>query len=142
MDGNFLKHIKKYASYYLTIIAILGTLWAVFNFYDKWRDTAAQNRNDIITLTQTEKSHAKTDSLILDRLDKLEGKVIVVVTTSGAHDKEIKNLKASVLRYISRDEALSKEEFMRFIQEINGDSTIIYAYPYLMPKSKFKKIKP
>ena len=142
MDGKVLKHIKAYIGYYFTVIALIGSLWTVFVFYDKWKDGNDKMRADITTLTQSEKSHNKTDSLILDRFDKLEGKVVVVVGASGVHDKEIKGLKGSILRYISRDEALSKEDFMRFIQEINGDSTIIYAYPYLMPKSKFKKIKP
>jgi hypothetical protein len=137
-----LDHIKIYAGYYLAITIIFGGLWGGFVVFDNWKDDNAQIHSDIKTLIQEKKEHEKTDSILLSKISKLEERLGIVEVKTETHTKDIKGVKTSYLRYISQDEALTKEDFIRFIQEINGDSNIIYLYPYLLPKNKSKKIKP
>lgn len=136
------EHLKSYIGYYFTIIAVFGSIWTIFTFYDKWKDERTEMRNEINILKQEKKSHKTLDSILIEEIYSLDDRISIIENNTSNYTKEIKGVKKSVLRYISKDEALSKEEFMRFIQEINGDSNIIYMYPYLIPKNKLKTIKP
>jgi len=135
------EHLKSYIGYYFTIIAVIGSLWAIFVFYDKWKDEKILMRNEINTLKQEEKDHKRLDSLLLDEQYKLQARLKAIESKTDVQGKDIKGVKTSVVRYISQDEALTREDFVRFILEINGDSSIIQQYPYLLPKNKTKKTK-
>ena len=134
-------HLKSYIGYYFTIIAVLGSLWTIFVFYDKWKDEKVLMRTDITTLKQDEKDHRRLDSLLLDEYYKLQSRLKALESKTDVQSKDIKGVKTSVVRYISQDEALTREDFVRFILEINGDSSVIHMYPYLLPKNKTKKTK-
>lgn len=134
-------HIKTYVGYYLSIIAVIGSLWAIFGFYEKWRDEKTLMRNEIKILIQEKNDHRKIDSVLMDEQYILQSRLNAIESKSDIQGKDIKSVKSSVLRYMSQDEALTKVDFIRFVQEINGDSTIIYQYPYLLPKNKAKKSK-
>jgi hypothetical protein len=135
------EHVKSYMGYYLTIIAVIGSLWMIFIFYDKWKDEKTQMRNEINTLKQEQKDHRRLDSLLLEEQYKLQTRLSAIESKTDIQGKDIKGVKTSVVRYVSQDEALTREDFVRFILEINGDSSVIHMYPYLLPKNKTKKSK-
>jgi hypothetical protein len=135
------EHLKSYIGYYFTIIAVIGSLWAIFVFYDKWKDEKILMRTDINTLKQEKIDHRRLDSLLLDEQYKIVARLKDIESKTTTQSKEIKGVKTSVVRYISQDEALTREDFVRFILELNGDSSILQMYPYLLPKNKPKKSK-
>jgi hypothetical protein len=144
MGQNFesvLSHLKSYVGYYFTAIALIGSLWTVFVFYDKWKDEKVVMRNEINALKQQQKDTRKVDSILIEEQYKLQTKLTAVESKTEVQNKDIKGVKTSIVRYISQDEALTREDFIRFIFEINGDSSIINMYPYLLPKNKTKKPK-
>lgn len=138
---SVLGHLKLYVGHYFTIVALIGSLWTIFVFYDKWKDDKIQMRNEISTLKQQQKDHKKLDSILIDEQYDLQTRLVTIESKTDVQGKAIKGVKTSVVRYISQDEALTREDFVRFILEIYGDSSIIQMYPYLLPKNKAKKIK-
>jgi hypothetical protein len=135
------EHLKTYVGHYFTIIAVIGSLWAIFVFYDKWKDEKTLMRNEINILKQEQKDHRRLDSLLLDEQYKLQNRLSAIESKTDGQGKDIKGVKTSIIRYVSQDEALTRVDFVRFVQEIYGDSNIIYLYPYLLPKNKNKKTK-
>ena len=134
-----LEHLKTYIGYYFTIIAVIGSLWTAFVFYDKWKDEKVVMRGEINTLMQDEKDDKKFDSLLLIEYYKLQARVDATESKNDVQSKDIKGVKSSIVRYISKDEALTRADFVRFVLEINGDSSIIHMYPYLLPKNRKPK---
>ena len=136
---SVLTHLKTYVGYYATIITLIGALWTIFVFYDKWKDENTLMHSEINTLKQEQKDYKKSDSILVNEQYKLQARLTAIESKTEVLGKDIKGVKTSVVRYISQDEALTREDFVRFILEINGDSSIINMYPYLLPKNKIKK---
>ena len=132
-------HIKLYMGYYTTIATVIGILWTVFILFDKWKDNNTQVHNDITMLILNQKLQRRNDSILIEQFILLDKKTKDINNKIDVNIKDFNILKRSYLRYLSQDEALSKVDFIRFIQEIYGDSNIIYMYPYLLPKKNTTK---
>ena len=132
-------HIKLYVGYYTTIATVIGILWTVFILFDKWKDNNTQVHNDITMLILNQKLQRRNDSILIEQFILLDKKTKDINNKIDVNIKDFNILKRSYLRYLSQDEALSKVDFIRFIQEIYGDSNIIYMYPYLLPKKNTTK---
>lgn len=90
-------------------IAVIGALWAVFTILDIIRDNQAANvefQHEVREYMGSETR--KTDSLI----------VIVEAVRSEQWDTQdkVQNLQNSYTRYLKRDESLTRDEFIKYME--------------------------
>jgi len=72
------EHLKSYVGYYFTIIAVIGSLWTIFVFYDKWKDEKVLMRTEINTLKQEQKDHKTLDSILIEEIYSLDDRISII----------------------------------------------------------------
>ena len=108
------KIVFKILKVFLLLGGAVGMVWGVFALVDNIKDgnTATKEQLEkIITVQEAEK--IKTDSLSINmqRLNK----------NMGHLTKEQKSLRQSYVRYLSNDDALTKDDFLEYMQGIELD---------------------
>jgi len=108
------KTIFKVLGYFLTVAASVTVIWGVFTFVDNKNDADVSTQDQleiIIAVQETEK--VKTDSISVN-IQRLNRNINHLT-------KEQKSLRQSYVRYLSNDDALTKDDFLEYMQGIELD---------------------
>ena len=111
---SLLTHIKIYTEYYFAIVSALGIIWGVFTFYHKWKDGNDQLKKDVQVIIVTQKQQTKTDSLLLFNQNAM-------IMQLEENTKVTNSLQSSYVRYISNDKALTKSDFVKYMEGLSFD---------------------
>ena len=63
----------------------------------------------------------KTDSLLLKNQEGIEKQLIEIKGATDDNTKNLKSLSSSYIRYISNDKALSKSDFLQYMEGLSLD---------------------
>lgn len=116
---SFFEHLKTYVSYYTVITAVIGILWTGFVIYDNWRDNNQLLQNNIKNIINTQKRQIKTDSLLLDNQIKMKADIDNLKTNGVTTIENMNALQRSYIRYISNDKALTKQDFLEYMEGLS-----------------------
>lgn len=113
---SLFNHMKVFSSQYLTLATFVGIIWGGFVVYDNWKDNNKDMQNKVKTIIDSQIRQQRTDSLLLlgqtDIRTEFESfKLIFDQKTST-----LNSLQKSYVRYISNDEALTKKDFLEYME--------------------------
>ena len=118
---GFLKSVKAISEQYFMIASAVAALWGGFVVYDNWRDTNKELVSSVNTIKTTQMQQIKTDSLLLKNQNGIEKQLIDIKDATDNNTKNIKSLSSSYVRYISNDKALSKTDFLQYMEGLSLD---------------------
>lgn len=113
---SFFKHIETFSKQYFTLASFVGIVWGGFVIYDNWRDNNSEMQEKFKTLMDSEIRQRKTDSLLLEgqieiRKDFEDFKIVFDQKTTT-----LSSLQKSYIKYISNDNALTKKDFVEYME--------------------------
>jgi len=118
----FLAHIKEYVEYYLAVVSALGILWGGFVIYNNWIHKNEQLHNDVKTIMVIQKKQTEVDSVLLNRQKEIGLQLNALQSASDENSEHLKFLETSYVKYLSKDKALSKEDFLKYMEGLNYDT--------------------
>lgn len=118
----FLEHIKTYISYYLAVTTALGALWGGFVIYDNWKDSNKKIQDNVKTIINTQIRQERMDSLLLRNQIEMRTDIDLIKDNSTKYIEKNDALQRSYIRYISNDKALTKTDFLEYMEGLNIDS--------------------
>lgn len=124
MEGKFtklLKHMGTFSSQYLTIVTFAGIILAGYKVYDEWNDSNDKIQENVEMVVKNQKDQQKMDSLLLQGQIQLRGDLEDHIKTSEEFVKQLQSLQKSYIRYISNDDALTKTDFLQYMEGLSVD---------------------
>jgi hypothetical protein len=119
---GFFEHLKTYISYYVAMTTVLGGLWGVFVMYDNWRDNNKILQENVKSIIEKQNLQTKRDSILLENQQEIRIELdYVKINTENSLD-QIKALQKSYIRYISNDDALTKAQFLEYMEGLSVES--------------------
>lgn len=118
---TFLKGLKIYAEQYFLIASVIGVIWGGFVMYDKWKHNNEELIDTVKTIRETQISQLKTDSLIMINQFEMKGQLDDLKGITHQNSEDIKSLSRSYVKYISNDKALSKSDFLKYMEGLSLD---------------------
>ena len=118
---TFLKGLKIYAEQYFLIASVIGVIWGGFVMYDKWKDNNEELIKTVKTIRETQISQLKTDSVLLINQFTMRGQLDEIRGITDQNSEDIKSLSRSYIKYISSDKALSKSDFLKYMEGLSLD---------------------
>lgn len=106
-----MKLIFRIVGYFLATASAVTVIWGVATYFNKSETRTQHIENSLETIIETQQSESvKTDSLMfnVNRLNRN------VNDLTGSHNA----LRESYVNYLSHDDALTKEEFIDYMQGI------------------------
>ncbi len=116
---SFFETLNKFISYYGSIATVLGMLWGGFVMYDKWKDSNQLLQSNIKNIIETQKKQITNDSILLDNQKKLKIEVDNLKINGTTTIENMSALQRSYIRYISNDNALTKQEFLEYMEGLS-----------------------
>jgi len=106
-----LKGVVKYVSLFTLIVGAVTIIWKTAVFFDDRGDQTVQIEEKLeVIITQQNEQDVKIDSLMQDVT--LVRRQLTDLTSSQ------NSLRDSYVRYLSNDDALTKEEFIKYMEGI------------------------
>jgi len=118
---RLLKHIGTFSSQYLTIVTFAGIILGGYKTYDKWNHSNDKMQEKVETVVQNQKSQRKIDSLLLQGQIDLRKDLEEHIKNTEEFVKQLKSLKKSYIKYISNDNALTKKDFLEYMEGLSVD---------------------
>jgi hypothetical protein len=119
---SFFAHFKTYVSYYIAITTALGALWGGFVIYDNWKDSNIKIQDSVKTIISTQIRQEKTDSLLLRNQIEIRDDLNLIKDNNARYIERNDALQRSYIKYISNDKALTKTDFLEYMEGLNIDS--------------------
>lgn len=116
---TFFQHLKTYISNYVAITTALGALWGGFVMYDNWRDNNKLLQKNVKNIIDTQKRQMVTDSLLLDNQIKMKVEIDNLRLNGVQTINNMNALQRSYIKYISNDEALTKQDFLKYMEGLS-----------------------
>lgn len=116
-----LEHMKAFSTQYLTIATFVGIIWGAFVIYDNWRDNNSMLTKDVKTIIDSQIDQKKTDSLLLVGQQELRQDFENHIKIADENAQQLKALQKSYIRYIGNDDALTKKDFLEYMQGLTID---------------------
>lgn len=119
---SFMEHLKTYISYYVAITSVIGIMWGGFVIYDNWRDGNKEMQNSVKSIINTQSRQEKTDSILLKNQIEIREDINSLKDNGIIYIERIDALQRSYIRYISNDKALTKTDFLEYMDGLNMES--------------------
>jgi hypothetical protein len=116
-----IENIKTYTGYYFAVTSAVGILWGGFVLFDNWRDSNVVLVSTVKTIRETQIQQGKTDSLLLVNQTAMEKKLNEIQLRTNDASSSIRSLSTSYVKYISNDQSLSKEDFLKYMDGLSLD---------------------
>jgi len=113
---SFFDHLKLYTQQYLAISSVIGIIWGGFLVYDNFRDTNKVMQQDVKSIISVQKQQQRTDSLLLQNQIEMSRELGIIKETGNENIEKLNSLQKSYIRYISNDKALSKQDFLEYME--------------------------
>jgi hypothetical protein len=147
--SSFFGHIKSFSSQYLTLASFIGIIWGGFLVYDNWRDNNKLLNEKVITIIKSQSEQKQTDSLLLVGQKELKQEVEDLKSFFEQEKGTLNSLQRSYVRYISNDDALTKKDFLEYMEGLTIEEKKKQIEQTLIdkdtikidPKIKIRKIK-
>ena len=111
-----LEHIKLFSSQYLTIVTFAGIILGGYKVYDKWNDSIKLVQEKVEIVMKNQESQKKIDSLLLQSQNNLRKEFEEHTKNIDRFEKQLHSLQKSYVRYISNDDALTKQDFLQYME--------------------------
>lgn len=115
-------HMKNFSTQYFTLATFVGIIWGGFLVYDNWRDNNKDMQEKVKTIIDSQIRQQRTDSLLLQGQLKLQNEFkefnLIFDTKIGT----LNSLQKSYIRYISNDQALTKNDFLQYMEGLTIES--------------------
>ncbi|HOH61197.1 MAG TPA: hypothetical protein PK698_01760 [Bacilli bacterium] len=111
-----LEHIKLFSSQYLTIVTFAGIILGGYKVYDKWNDSIKLVQEKVEIVMKNQESQKKIDSLLLQSQNNLRKEFEDHTKNIDRFEKQLQSLQKSYVRYISNDDALTKQDFLQYME--------------------------
>jgi len=118
---RLLKHIGTFSSQYLTIVTFAGIILGGYKTYNKWNHSNDKMQEKVETVVQNQKSQRKIDSLLLQGQIDLRKDLEEHIKNTEEFVKQLKSLEKSYIKYISNDNALTKKDFLEYMEGLSVD---------------------
>jgi hypothetical protein len=116
---GFLKSVKAISEQYFMIASAVAALWGGFVVYDNWRDTNKALVSSVNSIKATQIEQMKTDSILLKNQEGIERQLTDIKGVTDSNGKYLKSLSSSYIRYISNDKALTKTDFLQYMDGLS-----------------------
>ena len=133
------KLILKFIGGFLSVVAAATIVWRVAVYFDDQKDESEVIKTQLDTIIDTQDHQTKMNDSIYVKLEKLSKDVNVL-------KEEEQALRKSYVRYLSNDEALTKEDFINYMQGLTLDlkkkeivSDLIVSEEVITPPLKLEK---
>jgi hypothetical protein len=131
--SNFFTHIQTFTSQYFTIVSFVGIVWGGFVVYDNWKDNNEKMNEKFENLIKSEVRQQKTDSLLLEGQTEIRNEFEEFKMVFEQQTKTINSLQKSYIKYISNDKALTKQDFLDYMEGLTVDEKKNYLNNYQNP---------
>lgn len=124
MSGKFIKgleHMKNFSSQYLTIVSFAGIILGGYKVYDAWSDSNDQIKKSFEIIMSSQKEEEKRDSLLLEEQLDLRSDFEEHLKNSDEFVRQLQSLQKSYIRYIGNDDALTKNDFLKYMEGLSVD---------------------
>lgn len=122
MNGKFtkgLEHMKNFSSQYLTIVTFAGIILGGYKIYDKWSHSNDQIQEKVEIMVDNQRYQQKMDSLLLQGQIDLRSDLEEHIKNSDEFVRQLQSLQKSYVRYISNDNALTKQDFLEYMEGLS-----------------------
>jgi hypothetical protein len=119
---SFFDHLKTYISYYIAITTAIGILWSCFIVYRNWVDNNKNLQNNVENITNGQIKLQTADSLLLQNQIEIKKEIDNLKEGIENNTEKLNSLEKSYIRYISNDEALTKSDFLKYMDGLTIDS--------------------
>lgn len=116
-----LEHIKLFSSQYLTIVTFAGIILGGYKVYDKWNDSIKLVQEKVEIVMKNQESQKKIDSLLLQSQNNLRKEFEEHTKNIDRFEKQLQSLQKSYVRYISNDDALTKQDFLQYMEGLTSE---------------------
>lgn len=114
-----LEHMKNFSSQYLTIVTFAGIILGGYKIYDAWNSGNEKVQEKVEIMVENQKTQQKTDSLLLQGQIDLRKDFEEHLKISDELTKQVQALQKSYIRYISNDDALTKTDFLEYMEGLS-----------------------
>lgn len=114
-----LEHMKNFSSQYLTIVTFAGIILGGYKIYDKWSHSNDQIQEKVEIMVENQESQKRLDSLLLQGQIDLRNDLEEHIKNSDEFVKQLQSLQKSYVRYISNDNALTKQDFLEYMEGLS-----------------------
>ncbi len=121
MLTRLLKHMGTFSSQYLTIVTFAGIILGGYKTFDKWNHSNDKMQEKVETVVQNQKSQRKIDSLLLQGQIDLRRDLEEHIKNTEEFVRQLKSLEKSYIKYISNDDALTKTDFLQYMEGLSVD---------------------
>lgn len=119
---SFLNHMKNFSQQYLTLTTFVGIFWGGFLIYDNWRDNNKEMQNNVKTIIDSQIYQRQTDSLLLVGQESLREDFENFKFVTQSKDGTLNSLQNSYVKYLSKDPALTKKDFLEYMEGLTVES--------------------
>lgn len=119
---TFFDHIKTYISHYVTLTTAIGILWGCFIIYHNWTEHNKYLKTSVDSISNSQNKLQKTDSLLLDSQLEIRKEIDALKTNIETNTEKLNSLEKSYIKYISNDAALTKSDFLKYMEGLTIDS--------------------
>jgi len=113
------EHMKHFSSQYLTIVTFAGIILGGYKVYDQWSDSNDDMKEKFEIIMSSQKDEKRLDSLLLKGQHDLKKELDDHLKNSEEHTKQLESLQKSYIRYISNDDALTKTDFLKYMEGLS-----------------------
>lgn len=114
-----LEHMKNFSSQYLTIVTFAGIILGGYKVYDKWDESTNEMKEKFEIMMSSQQDEKGLDSLLLKGQFDLRNDLEEHLKYSEELSKQLQSLQKSYIRYISNDDALTKKDFLEYMEGLS-----------------------
>lgn len=119
---SVLSHMKNFNQQYLTLATFVGIFWGGFVVYDNWKDNNKEMQNNVKTIIDSQIYQRQTDSLLLVGQKSLREDFESFKLETQSKDGTLNSLQNSYVKYLSKDPALTKKDFLEYMEGLTVES--------------------
>lgn len=119
---SFFNHMKNFSQQYLTLATFVGIVWGGFLVYDNWRDNNTKMQENVKTIIDSQIRQQKTDSVLLIGQKNLRQDFEEFKRVVESKEGTLSSLQKSYVKYISNDQALTKKDFLEYMEGLTVES--------------------
>jgi hypothetical protein len=119
---SIFNHMKIFSQQYLALVTFVGIFWGGFVVYDNWKDNNKEMQNNVKTIIDSQIRQQQTDSLLLIGQKTLREEFEDFKTAAQSKESTLSSLQKSYIKYISNDQALTKKDFVEYMEGLTIES--------------------
>ena len=101
-------------NYFLTGAAIISIMWGIFVKVDSKKDKTTDIENKLKSVISIQSAQQVLSDSMVNKLNVVNDNIIQVMKLQNA-------LRGSYVKYLSSDDALTKEDFLEYMQGLEFD---------------------